>query len=149
MNVQSVSNSESWINCVSKWTLSSQKLLTFFERMMAASNQSQADLTFDTALDHVSYCRVCLDHAQPKSRCPHISNLQTFICIRNRHMHNRPSIPKSNGPLGRHRERDRTPFLPNRSLENRKTCSTEKSENRPSWRLQYVVRSGPHRDVRQ
>lgn len=87
MNSKSASSFESIIERVNTGVLTLQHLLTISKRLVRASDQSSTDLTSATAMDHVSYCKICLDLHHPTSKCAHL--MQT----RNIRSHSQPQFP--------------------------------------------------------
>lgn len=95
-------------------------LLTTFEQLVVVSDQSMTDLTCTTARSQVSNCTICLTQAHLNSKCPHTSNLETFICTRNCHFHNSQTGHTNNGPHRKCKVRNRCFRSPNRSPRNQR-----------------------------
>lgn len=81
---------ESLVDCINKKTLTPQYVLAIRERLEPKSGQSSTELTSTTAIDQVSYWRVCVDLAPTTSKCPHFSNPDLFLPGQNHNSRNKP-----------------------------------------------------------
>lgn len=91
MNVEGPSSIEGPVDCINDRTLMFQQELVISKRMVAVTDQLSTDLTSITAMYQFHYCRICLDQSHTTSKCPHISNTETFIGAQNRNLDGKPS----------------------------------------------------------
>lgn len=139
MNVGTSLRFQSLVDCVNHVELVLQHLFINLNRLMAKSYKPRRDLMSTRAIDQERSCKIWLDQARMMFKCPHISNLETFLRIRIYNFCNEPIICTNNGPHGRRPVLNRRFRSQNRSQQNQKA---RLFVNLPSGRPEYAIPFG-------